>query len=120
MEIEMYPADRLVKFNRTDCAKVDAFINVFDSVAWDVAQPVVAINRACALFALNASHRIDAAQQLDMDVPCIVIDEDLLGDYCWDGISDASDMLAVMSDAGLAGFDAYSYLASHIAMERDA
>lgn len=120
MTIEMTPAHRLVKFNRTDCAKVDAFVTIFESAEWDVTQPVVAINRACALFALNASHRIDAATQLDMDVPCIIIDEDVLGDYEWDGLCDASDMLAVLADAGLGNSDAHAALSAHTAMELDA
>jgi hypothetical protein len=119
-ELTFVDPTRLVKFNETDSQKVDSLVMMMENVGWNPNLPCVVINRADALFAINCSHRIDAAIEMEIEVPCYIVDNEELGEYDWDSISDASDFLYIMRQTGLEGLygdPAYVALDHHIMCE---
>jgi len=116
-QITLIDADRIVKYNRTDAQRVTRLLPLMVD-GWDVSRPCVVIDRAASLFAVNASHRLDIALRLGIDVPCLVVDEAELGEYNWDSLCDASDILEIMSMAGLDTDIAYLALSAHIESEQ--
>ena len=119
-ELTFVDPTRLIKFNETDSQKVDFQVMMMENVGWNPNLPCVVINRADALFAINCSHRIEAAIEMEIEVPCYIVDNEELGEYDWDSITDASDFLYIMRQTGLLGLymdPAYNALETHIMME---
>ena len=90
-------ADRLVPFNNiVDVDKVQFLSARMQSLGWQ-GLPIVAIDRADGLFAVNGSHRIEAALQAGITIPVVIINSDSL-DYDWESLSDTDDICDMLRD----------------------
>lgn len=115
MDIQTIEPSRLVPFNTiVDVDKVNNIANVMRAIGWQ-GLPLVAIERADGLFAVNGTHRIEAAMLAQIDVPVVVIDSDLL-DYEWESLTDTDDVMDMFHDNEQV--DAYHIMFCESTMER--
>jgi ParB-like chromosome segregation protein Spo0J len=106
---------KLVPFNTiVDVAKVNILAGSMRLLGWQ-GLPLVAIERADGLFAVNGSHRIEAAMLAGIEVPVHVVDSDLL-DYEWESLTDTDDVMDMFHDNEQV--DAYHIMFVESMMER--